>query len=53
MPFNRWANEQTVPHPDKTTILFSNKNKWVIKPEDMDESKMHIANWKNSVTQTL
>lgn len=45
MPFNRWVNA----HPDKTTILFSNKNKRVIKPEDMDESEMHIANWKNSV----
>lgn len=44
---DEWINN--VSHPYKT-ILFSNKNKWVIKPgEDMDEYEMHIDKWKKPV----
>ena len=47
--FNRWIDKQIVVHP-LNGILFSNKNKWAIKPWKIhNEPKIQITQWKKPV----
>lgn len=49
LSFNKWTDTQTL-IPSRQWHLFSDKNKWDMKPQkDLEELKCYIAEWKEPI----